>query len=254
MIFFRRKAKLEPQVNSGVHSDLAQFVSENEKDFDIPYRPSEKPEEILRQSGLPYLPIVGFEMPVQEMYAEAKKLENAAIPHRAYGESHRGWKSLVLHGISSAHTQGAEQYGMNPDDPSIYQWTDVARLCPVTTEFFQQKMNYDSFQRVRFMYLEPGGYVLPHQDADKYFLGPVNIALNNPPGCRFIMEKVGVVPFQPGTINKLALVNRHAVLNESEETRIHVIVHGSPNYAHWSAKYVESYGSLVRKESRLKSL
>lgn len=235
-------------------ASLSSFIHANDRDFTIRYKPAQSAREILKESGLPYLPIVGFDIPHREMLAEALKLESVAIPHRQYGEEHRGWKSLVLHGISSAHTQGAEQYGLDPDDLSIYKWTDIAALCPITSGFFKEVFRYEWYQRIRFMFLEPGGYVLPHQDTDKYFLGPTNIALNNPQGCRFFMENIGEVPFVPGQINKLALVNRHAVFNNSKETRVHIIVHGAPDHTHWNPLYRESYRRLTGESSSTRFL
>ena len=231
--------------------ELKTFISEAKtsgmtSSFDVACEDS---KAILKKSGLPYLPILGFEVPAQEMLEEAKALQSLMLAHRSDYEDNRGWKSLVLHGISSLHTQGAEKYGMDPEDNSIYRWTDISDMAPVTTAFFKEQFHYDWFHRVRIMMLEPGGYICPHTDFDHYTLGPVNIALNNPEGCEFVMQNAGVVPFQQGTIKKLALVNRHAVFNNSDQARFHIIVHGCPNWEYWSPVYMNSYRRFVDHES-----
>ena len=76
------------------------------------------------------------------------------------------------------------------------------------------------------MKLAPGGYVMPHRDGLGRAFGPLNIAINNPPGCRFVMEEAGVIPFEPGVGMVLDVARTHAVINQGDETRYHVIVHG----------------------------
>jgi hypothetical protein len=59
------------------------------------------------------------------------------------------------------------------------------------------------------------------------------------------MENVGALPFTPGRIMKLALCNRHSVWNRSKQTRVHMIVHGSPNYEFWEPIYQRSYQKVM---------
>jgi hypothetical protein len=233
---------------------LEQFVVDNDKVFPIRYRTSNTVEEITRSSGLPFLPIIGIAVPHEEMLREAQNLSPIAVPHRSIGESNLGWKSISLHGVSSKLTEGAERYGLDPLDLQNYQWTAASELCPITTHFLKHTLHYKAFYRVRFMYLAPGGYIMPHRDVEAYHLAPTNIALSNPEGCRMIMENVGVVPFQPGQINKLALINRHCVWNRSNEERIHMIVHGHPDLKYWSKIFEDSYRSLVHGQSATRFL
>ena len=78
------------------------------------------------------------------------------------------------------------------------------------------------------MLLEPGGYITPHSDNPESFLGgAVNISLNNPEGCRLVTT-LGEVPFRDS--GSAFLFNnhyQHAVYNDSEQDRFHIIVHGS---------------------------
>ncbi len=204
--------------------------------------------DILKTSGIPYLPIRGFNVPYLEMLKEAQSLKSIMVPHRSDKEENKGWKSICIHGISSVHTQCASQYGLDIEDAANYRWTDISDFAPVTVDFFKRHFHYDVFHRVRFMLLEPGGWILPHRDFEHYVLGPVNIALNNPQGCQFFMEDGGVVPFESGSVMKLALVNRHAVYNGSDEDRFHIIVHGAPNWDYWSPIFQKSYSEFVGNE------
>lgn len=117
------------------------------------------------------------------MYEEARKLIPLMVPHRSTYEENIGWKSLVLHGLDNEKTEGAERYGLDPEDASIYKWTEASKLAPITTQFFREQFKYEFYHRIRFMLLEPGGYIYPHTDFDHYVLGPINIALNKPLMC-----------------------------------------------------------------------
>ena len=81
------------------------------------------------------------------------------------------------------------------------------------------------------MALEPGGYIEPHSDRknNEKRLGAVNYALNNPEGCKFYMEGYGIVPFRDGLAYKLDISNKHCIVNDSNEVRFHIIVHGIAN-------------------------
>ena len=76
------------------------------------------------------------------------------------------------------------------------------------------------------MLLEPGGHILPHKDRESIGLSEVNIAINNPDGCSFHMENRGTVPFTEGSVVMLDLSNRHWVVNNSNQPRLHMIYHG----------------------------
>ena len=46
-----------------------------------------------------------------------------------------------------------------------YDWTELADLCPITKQWLQN-LGFKKYQRVRFMLLDPGGYINPHRDVD----------------------------------------------------------------------------------------
>jgi hypothetical protein len=78
------------------------------------------------------------------------------------------------------------------------------------------------------MLLEPGGYILPHQDRpdEEKRLSVCNISLNNPEGCRFVFKNHGIVPFKDeGSAFLMDISNPHSVWNQSDTPRIHMIIH-----------------------------
>ena len=76
------------------------------------------------------------------------------------------------------------------------------------------------------MRLAPGGHIMPHTDGPGRIFGPLNFPLTNPEGCKFAFEEDGIVPFEVGRGFMLDLGRRHFVLNDSDEYRYHLIVHG----------------------------
>lgn len=178
---------------------------------------------------------------IDTMFHEASKLEKHYVPHRKH-ESHSGWSSLVIHGISSVHTESSHTYGYT-DETAPWRWTDVADLCPTITNFFKSQFDYDRYFRIRIMKLAPGGFIIPHKDSlkeNENHIGPINFALNNPEGCNFYMDNVGILPWKPGRMIKLNLFNIHAVWNRSKENRYHIIVHGHAGKS-WSDRIFRNY-------------
>ena len=205
-------------------------------------------QQIVKESNVPWLPL-NINIPYQEILEEATDINHLLVPHRDKdrqgGYRHKGWKSLCIHGISAEKTNHFTEYGYKSNDETPYVWTETAKLCPVTTNFFKERYPISNYFRVRFMLLEPGGFISPHVDTEKSSLSPVNIALNHPKGCVFKMEKPGVVPMKPGIVMLLDVSNKHAYINKSEEDRIHIIVHGKPTkeYKELVEKSYASYGS-----------
>ncbi|SVA47588.1 uncharacterized protein METZ01_LOCUS100442 [marine metagenome] len=180
---------------------------------------------------MPWLPL-DIEVPYQEMLEEAIKIKHLFVSHRDQdvqgGYRHKGWKSLCIHGISLEKTNHFTEYGYKSNEETPYVWTNITKYCPITTNFFKKIYPISNYFRVRFMLLEPGGYISPHVDTEKTSLSPVNIALNHPKNCLFKMEKYGIVPMKPGVVMLLDVSNKHAYINKSNEDRIHIIVHGKP--------------------------
>jgi hypothetical protein len=202
---------------------------------------------IVEESNLRSLRL-NLNIPYQQMYEEAKCLLDDFYAHRDYGETHSGWKSLVIHGRGKHITQGDDQYENLAELPD-YHWTEIVDQCPITTKWLRNSWPLDSFLRIRFMLLEPGGYIMPHRDNDKRKLQAFNIALNNPEGCMFGMEHYGLIPWMPGDVRMIDISTNHAVWNTSDEPRIHIIVHGwSKNkYKEYCQLLVNSYEQTVKQ-------
>lgn len=194
--------------------------------------------DIRERSALPWLPLrLPFWLPHEAMLAEARALRECFVPHRSLKEANSGWYSLCIHGLSSVHTGPHTRYGLD----ASYDWTDICRFCPETHAFFRDVFGYQQYFRVRFMLLAPGGFIVPHRDSAVDRLEAINIALNNPADCDFVMEDCGTVPFTDGTAMLLSLSRQHMVWNRSDEDRYHIIVHGTPDPTVWDRIVVASY-------------
>ena len=229
-----------------INDKLENFYNEN-VDKKPPYIHKPKFESdfdtyqwIINDSGFPYWE-VPLDIPYKEMYDEVLSIKDLFMDHRSNdptqgGYSHDGWSSLTIHGISSGHTMNWDsypEYAQLGDESKVpYKWTEISDLVPFTYKFLTQYFPHQSYMRVRFMKLKPGGYILPHRDREKKLLYPINIALNNPEGCEFVMEGMGIVPFEPGKGFMVDVSNRHIVWNKSNEDRIHLIVHWWPGQYH----------------------
>ncbi|MBY0384020.1 aspartyl/asparaginyl beta-hydroxylase domain-containing protein [bacterium] len=175
------------------------------------------------------------DFPTNEILYEIQSLNTLFVVHRE-AELHKGWKSLCLHGLSAQKTMCYFDYGLKKEEAS-YSWTEIAEQCPKTFYYFKHLFPADSYERIRFMLVEPGGYVYPHRDREKNSLGPISIALNAPKKCRFVLENHGLIPLKPGGFYLIDLSHRHSVWNLSNENRYHITVechHGSKFYKYIS--------------------
>lgn len=187
-----------------------------------------------------------MELPYAEMYKEATSIKHLFVSHRDKDTKgsyvHKGWRSICIHGIEESKTNHYASYGYNSNEETPYKWTSIADKCPITTNWLKNNFPMKNYYRVRFMLLEPEGFILPHKDSNTNQLSPINIALNHPTGCIFKMEKHGIVPMKPGTAMLLDVGNTHAYINKSKEDRIHIIVHGKPT---------EKYKELVERSYKI---
>jgi hypothetical protein len=161
---------------------------------------------------------------------ECQSVDHLYFDHRSQdkksGYGHRGWQSLTLHGIDKHKTEHYIKYGFTSLEEANYCWTDVCELVPNLHKFLSN-LPYKLFDRVRIMRLAPNGYIMPHTDnKHKRAFSPLNIAINNPVGCQFVFKDKGIVPFEAGTGMILDVGREHIVINNSNEVRYHIIVHG----------------------------
>lgn len=231
-------------------------------DFPIFDNEFEKYQWLSHESGIPFWEVPLDNIPYKEMYEEANSLKDLFINHRANdpsqnGYAHSDWSSLTIHGISSKHTMNWDSYDeykqLGSEELVPYDWTDISDKIPKTIDYLKNTFPHSYYTRVRFMLLKAGGFVLPHKDRDHKLLFPINIALNNPEGCNFIMENQGIVPFKPGKGFLLDLSNTHAVWNNSNEDRIHLIIHWRPGQYHeesgkkWAEMVTRNYKGPTKR-------
>ena len=176
-----------------------------------------------------YYPIK-FNFDVELLLKECNAVDDLYFNHRSQdkksGYGHSGWQSLTLHGIDKHKTEHYTRYGFNSLEEAGYHWTDACERVPNLTNFLKA-LPFKLFDRVRIMRLAPGGYVMPHTDnKHQRAFSPLNIAINNPVGCHFVFKDRGIVPFEAGTGLVLDVGREHIVINQSNEARYHIIVHG----------------------------
>ena len=187
------------------------------------YNPSADFEWIMNTSGLPWLQL-DIAVPCQGILHEIENIESLLVDHRdSYGE-HQGWKSFCIHGKSYNATREESYY----NDNRPYVWTsEEQQAMPTNVDYFANQWPGSQFKRIRVMLLEPGGYISIHQDSTISKLTAINIAITQPAECQFVMAKHGTVPFLPGQALWLDISNQHAVINNSDQPRWHIIVHQS---------------------------
>lgn len=227
---------------------LDNFFAKNDKlTFQLERKEELTADWILNRSHIPYLSLNLSNVPYQEMLAEAGSLDTMFVKHRS--NDSEGWSSLCIHGITSQHT---DHYAVYPEyahltnDLVPYTWTEIQHRCPVTVNFFKNYFPYDVYHRIRFMKLDPGGYILPHSDSPDLSLRAINFSLNNPEKCNFVFENYGLVPFQDsGSAFLVANGYQHCVWNLSNQPRYHIIVHGYSTTQPFYDLVVDSYKSLM---------
>ena len=179
-------------------------------------------EWITQKSGIPYLPL-DIKVPTKEIMDEWNDVKDMAVDHRdgdtLLDFTNKGWSSLTLYGVSANVTTHSDKK---------HDWTEIKDKCKITKQWFEDTFHKENFHgRIRFMLLEPGGHILPHKDRQSVGLNEVNIAINNPEKCSFHMENRGTLPFKEGSVMMLDLSNRHWVVNDSHQPRLHMIYHGN---------------------------
>lgn len=182
------------------------------------------------ESTYPYVKFP-IEFPHEIMYREYLDIKEHLVEHTnrqsniSNGEIcyASGWYGLTIHGISPDRLEGNQVYGASLED---YQWFFEDKL-PQTISFIKS-LPYSNFMRVRYMIMKPRSYILPHTDYPHMWLSPLNLSITNPEGCRFAFTGFEDVPFKPGIGFLMNIGYQHMVYNDSDEERVHMIIHGTP--------------------------
>ena len=77
-----------------------------------------------------------------------------------------------------------------------------------------------------FLVIRPKGYIAKHVDIpDQNWLEPLNISITYPKGNKFILNNKEL-KYEPGMSVVLNIHYEHYVENNSDEDRLHLLVHG----------------------------
>lgn len=169
-----------------------------------------------------------------EWKRESVAAEQYYVNHRwnkNYQKSeHAGWQSCCIHGLGVRDTTANDSANQ-----SLFHWTELSDQVPNIKKFWQ-KFPVQCFRRLRFMKLDPWGYIGVHNDVPNESpftsladLKPlentvtVNIAVNHPKECKFVVKDCGTVPWSEGSIFMINNTKDHCVVNNSDESRIHII-------------------------------
>lgn len=184
------------------------------------YKTIPNADRIKTEFKIPWLEL-DIKVPTKEILKEYLNVESDAILHRSNekvaGVNHNGWKSLVLHGVDKHTTEGSDE---------VHTWTEIADKCPNTVKWIKDNFIIDNVTgRIRFMHLDPGGYILPHHDREQKRLHEINVAIQHPKGCIFQFVERGIIPFSEGKAFIIDVSNTHMVYNNSDKMRLHMILH-----------------------------
>lgn len=168
--------------------------------------------------------ILDIAVPYMKMLQEVQALKHRFTPHR--GESHNGWKSLALYGLSEDKHESWQDYGYEnavqaADD---FVWTEAAKDCPITMDFLLNTFPCKRYGRVRFMLVEAGGWISLHSDTKHRILENINIPLSNPKECMWHWGDGEELFMEPGIPYAMNISYEHSIVNNSTEDRYHLIV------------------------------
>lgn len=182
--------------------------------------PTATADWIVNRSNLGYLPL-DIQIPWEIIREEALAVvpEMIAYPSTDY-DSH-GWFNFGI------YTRGADDLGDHGREVVEHNdsWTEQARtLMPRTVEYFATQWPHKQFHKIRLLALYPRGVIGLHSD-DCDGLHNINIAIDHPEQCDFVLEHSGVIPFENGRAFLVNVGRRHAVVNNSDQLRIHLVIY-----------------------------
>ncbi len=222
----------------------------------------DKIAEWARNNDIWYLKI-DIDIP-EECISEAQQVyeEGYFVKHR----DTQGWASSSLHGFvpkgqdikyAWRYTGPNGDYGLEWEDIE-WGWSEIQELAPETKRWLLD-FPHKEYARCRFMLLEPGAHIPPHNDSFKeredkgqkrFIWSAINLAFTQPIGCDFRRVDNGdILPFKPCTGFWFDNGVDHEVINNSNENRFHFIIHGHGDYLDLAKKsLIKQYGSNVINE------
>ncbi len=166
--------------------------------------------------------------------AEAMALLPRFVPYQSdprYGVKH--WRGLALHALGGDPTRVAVA-NLGPGDR--FEKTSVTAHCPTIMAVLDWLLDWERTHSVALLVLDPRSAIATHRDDPQYeVMRSLNLALNMPAGCEFVIdvERDGRdgpftrrIPFEPGTAMMVNVAREHYVANRSDEPRIHIVARG----------------------------
>lgn len=230
------------------NKDLVWKMPNAPEDCDTDYKVA---DWLLNKSDFGWLEL-DIEFDLNLWKTEAQACKQYLVPHRE-SNSH-GWNSCCIHGISPEKTGAWTNYGYSEESSVPYHWTEISSRAANIVDFWKQ-FPYDTYRRIRFMEVIPGGYIDPHSDMPGRLPGeenfnalefgvPVNVAIVHPKDCFMTLQGYGCIPWQEGKAFIINIRNYHSVINYSDTSRIHLIAHGKLD------KKINEFTQLVARSYR----
>jgi hypothetical protein len=195
---------------------------------------------IINNSNLGYLPLA-VDIPWRVINEEAQAVLPFMIANPPGDADSRGWLNF---GIYSRGVHDLGDYGRT-DLNQTNDWTAEAQQhMPETVRYFRDNWPHQQLYKIRLLGLEPGGVIGLHTD-DCTGLNNINIAIDHPDDCDFVLENSGVIPFENGRAFLVNTGRRHAVINRSNRLRLHIVVY-QENDMHFGNLILQSYKKYLK--------
>ncbi|MDP3213246.1 MAG: aspartyl/asparaginyl beta-hydroxylase domain-containing protein [Deltaproteobacteria bacterium] len=191
---------------------------------------------------------LGLDFDHAALLAEATALLGDFVPYQSDPRYNiRHWRGLALRALDGDPGNAAVAPSAAANQDERYATTPVAARCPLTMALLRDVLDWDACRAVAFLALSPRSRITPHVDDTTHeVMRSVNLALNMPAGCEFVIDcepdgRPGpftrTVPLRPGAGMIVNVARPHYVANDSDVTRIHVVARGPARWA--SARVLE---------------
>lgn len=191
-------------------------------------------------SGLGYLPL-SIDIPIDIIRSEALAVVPYMIDLTPGDYDSHGWSNFSMFGVP-LEDQG--DWGHDRADSSMAWTPEALELMPRTVEYFDQVWPHKRFWRMRLLGLKPGGVIGVHNDHCAG-MENINIGIDHPDQCEFYLEGSGRIPFANGKCFALDAGRRHAVINNSDQLRLHLVIHQTDN-EQFEKLIVDSYKDYTK--------
>jgi len=185
---------------------------------------------------VPYIDL-GLDFDSAACFAEATALLGDFVPYQSdprYGIRH--WRGLALRALDGDPANAAVAPSAATNQDERYATTPVAARCPLIMALLRDVLDWDSCRAVALLSLNPHSRITPHVDDPNHeVMRSLNIALNMPAGCEFVIdtEEDGrpgpftcTLPLRPGAGLIVNVARPHYVANNSDVARIHIVARG----------------------------